>query len=783
MSFIEPAEANQLKKRLTADASQLGKLYKAKKNEFLIKSVDHNMVDSFLEDGWEEFGSPLKTKTKLRKAKSHSDKFEDDVWCQLYELGYRHLNFTNDFKLPFGKDSLEKKQIDVIAVDDDNVLLVECKSSLKPTKAPSFKTEFEGLPARLAGFRKALDELFGKGKKIKYIFATRNLRLDRKNADIERLLSTGSFFYNDNTYEYVNGLISAYKNAAHYQFLALLFKGELISRDRIEVPAIEGFMGGRKYYMFSIEPYLLLKIGFILHRTRANENEMPTYQRLLVPSRLKGISKFIQEGGYFPNSVILNFGKEKVDLQFEAISRGEFTRARIGTLKVPNAYAIAYIIDGQHRVYGYAQSEFKDTNTIPVVAFHGLAASEQLSIFMDINQNQKAVSATLRITLEEDLYWNSERVDTRLKALRSSIIRELGGSLNGPLYNKISIGEDKALLSANPFAAVLTKSGLLPVAKGNKYDEENSRFSLYNTHNHDHDDEMYRTKDNVVKFINLCYEFVEDNFPDIFNRDQYLIVSNRGTYAFISLIGSLNAFEANKGNVDSSTTPQKRFETIEKYLNVLLKGIQALSKSDEENLLSKLGAGADIEWFRRFQRIVNEKYSEYKPLDFIDWQERQDEDLQDEGRRLGKDIERYIKKTIIDTLKVLFGSNWDIEIGAIQRECESRAKELVEKQYKEGLGRHDIPWTDMFFISDYKTIIEKYWSRKPDPLPANFRSFDEVFSLNIGHGFNSKSEKLKWLSFFNAYRNTWAHEGTKEKLLNREEVGILQKIHDLLLNR
>lgn len=157
-----------------------------------------------------------------------------------------------------------------------------------------------------------MDELFGKGKKVKYIFATRNLRLDRTNADIERLISTGSFFYNDNTYEYVNGLIQAYKNAAHYQFLALIFKGELICKDRIEVPAIEGNMGGKKYYMFSIEPHLLLKMGFILHRTRANENELPTYQRLLVPSRLNGISKFIQDGGYFPNSVIINFSGSSI---------------------------------------------------------------------------------------------------------------------------------------------------------------------------------------------------------------------------------------------------------------------------------------------------------------------------------------------------------------------------------------------------------------------------------------------------------------------------------------
>ena len=781
MPFIDPMEADELRRKLTDDASQLGKLYISKKSSDYVKSVDHNLVESLLNEGWEEFGKPLITKTRLRKAKSHNDKFEDDVWCQFYELGFRHLNFTNDFKLPFGKDHLEKKQIDVIAVNEDCVLLVECKSSQKHAKAPSFKTEFEGLPLRLDGFRKALEQLFGKGKRVKYIFATRNLKLDRTSVDVERLLSTGSFFYNDNTYKYINNLIERYKKAAHYQFLALLFKGELISKDRIEVPAIEGSMGGKTYYMFSIEPHLLLKMGFILHRTKANENEMPTYQRLLVPKRLKGISKFIQEGGYFPNSVILNFSTQKNKLQFESSSRGDDTRSRFGTLKVPNAYAIAYIIDGQHRVYGYAQSDFKDTNTIPVVAFQGLDSTEQLSIFMDINQNQKAVSATLRITLEEDLYWNSDRVDSRLKALRSSVIQALGSSISGSLYNKISIGEDKALLSANPFATVLTRCGLLPTAKGNKYDEESSNFSLYDIHNHDHSSEMNRARDSIVKFINLCYQFVEENFPDIFEREKYLIVSNRGTYAFISLIGSLNTFEARKGNVNPKTAAEKRFESIEKYLNVLLKGIQSLSDDDEKYFLGKLGSGAENIWFRRFQIIIKEKFPGYSPPDLLDWLERQNEELQDEGRKLGTKTERYIKNTVTGTLKSLFGDNWDIEIGSIQRDCEKRAKEEMEKRYKNGMGRQNIPWTDQFFITDYKKIIESYWTKKPDPLPAGFRNFEEIFSIDVGYGFKSKAERLKWLSIFNSHRNNWAHAGTKEKGLNREEVDFLKVVYGHLL--
>lgn len=270
MPFIDPAEAAALQEKLSIDPSGLGKLYKAKKSEYMFRSVDHSLVEDLITDGWEEFGKPLQTKTKLRKRKDHDKQLEDDIWCQMYDLGYRHLNIDRDFKLPFGPQPTDKKQIDVLAANDDTILIIECKSSARPKKAPSYKTEFEALKQRLHGHSKALEQIIGKGRRIKYMFATRNLRLNHESADIKRLEDEKGFFYNENAYDYIDRLIKSYKNAAHYQFMGLLFKGQKINKERIEVPAIEGKMGAKTYYMFSIEPSLLLKLGFVLHRTRCN---------------------------------------------------------------------------------------------------------------------------------------------------------------------------------------------------------------------------------------------------------------------------------------------------------------------------------------------------------------------------------------------------------------------------------------------------------------------------------------------------------------------------------
>ena len=778
MAFLEISEVEHLKSKIESDAQTLKRIYKSKNTKFHQRNVDHNRLEEFLKDGWEEHGKPLKTKTSVRKAKSHDEQFEDDIWCQAYKLGFNSLNCNRDFHLPFGKNSEEKKQIDVVAVNEDAILVIECKSSQKPKGAPSFKTEFEALRQRIDGHKKALVQMFGKEKRIKYIFATRNLRMNPNGADALRLKEAGGFLYNDNTYKYINRLILHYKDAAKFQFLAMIFKGQSVKDKKISVPAIEGKMGTKTYYMFSLEPRLLLKLGFVLHRTSANEAEMPTYQRLLVPSRLKGIGKFIQGGGYFPNSIIINFNETKRQkIEFEATSRGDDTNSRSGTLKIPNAYAIAYIIDGQHRIFGYSQSDFMDNNTIPVVAFKGLEPNEQLEMFMDINQNQKAVSPTLRITLEEDLYWNSPRLDSRIKALRSSIISMLGEDSSSPLNGKISLGEDKELLSSKPFYSALTHCGLIPEAKGNKFTYEGQNLSLYDVRNENYKDEMLSTRSRVVALIKSSYELAEISFANK-NEALILINSNRGSFAFVSIIGSLSCFVNKTSSIMLSSPDEERANKIEKYLLALFAGLKDLDNNETKHLKEKLGSQADTLWLRHFQKLIHNKFSEYNPPELVDWEERQDKELQSVGREFGTDIEKHIKKKVLYNLDAFFGENIILEIGAIHRDCSKRASEEMENNYKQGLPKREIDWTEKFTLNDYLKIIEKYWAKEPENKTDIFNTFEEYYAIDLGDGFKSKKEKLKWYSKFNALRNLWAHEASNEKGLNRDEVDFLRIVYE-----
>ena len=135
MAFFDQVEAEQLKAKTTEDLSLLGKLYKSKNSDYHQKNVEHNLVTEYLKNGWEEYGTPLATRTKVRKLKSHSEKFEDEIWCQFYKLGFRNLNTGRDYILPFGSKPEEKKQIDVIAVSDETIFIIECKSSENQKKS------------------------------------------------------------------------------------------------------------------------------------------------------------------------------------------------------------------------------------------------------------------------------------------------------------------------------------------------------------------------------------------------------------------------------------------------------------------------------------------------------------------------------------------------------------------------------------------------------------------------------------------------------------------------
>lgn len=772
MAFLTESQVQTIKEHMISeDATMLASKYKSKNTPYDFLTIELNEADDYKNDGWEVV-TTLKRKVKVQREKDPGRKFEDDVWCMFYNLGFRTLNYDDKLVVQWGTGAGDHHQLDVVAVDDEAIFVVECKATDK-IKNASFKKDIDNLTQYKDGITKALRQIYGE-KKVKFVFATRNYKFSESSEDLQRLKDNKVYHFNENSYNYINNLIKAYKSSVKYQFYGLMFKNERISTDAIRVPALKGSMGGHDYYMLSIEPSKLLKIGFVLHRTKVNDSMAPTYQRLLVPSRLKGITKFIDEGGYFPNSIIINFdsSNKKMKVQFEPSTKTGDTNSRFGILSIPNAYGIAYIIDGQHRVYGYAGSQYKDTNTIPVVAFNNMDSQEQLKIFMDINENQKSVSPSLRLDLAEDINWDSERADSRMLALRSSIIKTLTRDSNSVLYTRISVGEDSAKLTFKPFITALSKSSLLPKATNKTYTQDTD-VCLYDCNNLDHNKAMNEAKKRISSLLRDSYAYMYNRLgEDIFKS---FFEDNRGTYAFIVLVGSLNKHLIYSDQLNRKSPTDQQIQEMSPYFNVLADYLTNLPTEHRNRLFVAKGQGADTTWLHMFENAINEKYPEYNPDGLKEWKESQDENLQQEGQNYGRQIEQILHDRVLEKLQELHGEKWDKTIFEIKAECLKR----MSSNMPEDTDIDESNWPDYLQAQDFKSIIEKNWMI-PKEDDETYVTFENEFSIRISdeEPFKSRKDKLKWLSDLISYRNSWT--SPKPKPLSRAQVDELHLILESL---
>lgn len=741
MAFLSEEQAVVIREHMCSDFKILAAKYKLRRKTHEERSVSFNEAEVLKEHGWTELVAK-KTKVRLQKKKEVGPAFEDRIWAMFYDLGFRCLNRDEHLVIKWGEGEGDHKQVDVVAVGDDAIFVVECKAASKISTTTSFKAVIDGIELHKEGIIKSLRQIYG-DKKVKFILATDNYRVGTEDA--KRMEEKKIFHLNENAYRYFQGLIKSYKSCVNYQFHGLMFKNELISGQRVRIPALKGRMGGFDYYMLSIEPETLLKMGFVLHRTKVNDSMAPTYQRLLSAKRLPKITEFIKAGGYFPNSLIVNFdtsGSSKMKIQFDPTSNpSEDSNAKIGMLSIPNAYGIAYIIDGQHRLYGYADAApYKYNNTIPVVAFINMESREQLQIFMDINENQKAVSKNLRLDLEEDINWDSKQVDSRLKALRSSIIKALSADSASVLSNKISVGEDISDLNFTPFDNGLLQSSLLPRASKQTYTKDTD-VCMYNTQNLDHDKAMTECKKRVANFIRECYNYVHGELDEKLFKE--FIMCNRGTYAFVALIGSINKHLVTKGAIEQFTSLEKRMDAMHPYLDIFVNYLSNLPAVDENELRFIRGQQAERTWLCRFQNSIHKIDPEYSPDGLETWLKTQDAGLQQKAKEFTEKIFAILKANVLNRLQDLYENSWEDNVNDIKKSCLTRLIQLHGDD--DDFDLQTLEWTDAIDLSDLKFIIEKNWTATKAE-DSSFVPFKKDYAIKVNDVFGTKAEKLAWIN-------------------------------------
>lgn len=316
---------------------------------------------------------------------------------------FKNSGFTTDREVEIEING-EKFNLDVCAVYREVLIVVECKTGKnvdfkdETSSWNDIKNKIEKNFDRLV-ILKSADKVLNKRKlkdiKIfKIIIAAGDY--PKISEDAYKLAKPRSIdLWDNHAIDYYRITSSALKIWTKYEILRELSIETEESKKSVTRTAFEIIQPGSKMYIFSLNPYELLQIAYVFRRSL---HEKEAYQRMIKENRIDRISKFLAMiNTTLPNNVIISFDK---DVENE-ISYDNNTHE----ITIPLKYCSAWIVDGQHRLYGFTRTKYSKAPRIEnrklkkfeliVVGIKNLDEQKQASMFIDINYNQQRIDRTL----------------------------------------------------------------------------------------------------------------------------------------------------------------------------------------------------------------------------------------------------------------------------------------------------------------------------------------------------------------------------------------------------
>lgn len=217
--------------------------------------------------------------------------------------------------------------------------------------------------------------------------------------------------------------------------------------------------GEHRFYTLTMPSDILAKTCFVSTR---DDDPIKGFQRFLDEKRAKEIATYIDQGlGTIPTSIILS-----------AQEGAEFTYTRrTKTIEFLDKKKAFLILDGQHRVFGFALAEAN--LRVPVVIYNGLSRRDETRLFIDINTKQRPVPNELLLDIKSLADYESD-AEQRLRSIFDGFNTEAGGPLQGLLTPAT---KRKGKISRVTFNAAIKP--LLPVLVSLEEDEAQAVLSSY----------------------------------------------------------------------------------------------------------------------------------------------------------------------------------------------------------------------------------------------------------------------------------------------------------------
>lgn len=736
--------------------------YRRRNSKFDQRRVRDELLSEALADGW-QVHKKHKNVAVVRRDRKIDERLENLWWVLLYKMGYKDLNSGRQFRVKFTRKGVRgEKQIDVFASDDETVIITECKACDR-LRHRSLQKDIEEFGALQGAIAASVKLFYGPDfrPKILWFFVTENVIWS--DEDVARAEANHIRRVTENELPYYTQLADHLGGAARFQFLAEFLKNQRIPElSEKKVPATRGKLGGKYFYSFVTTPRHLLKIAFINHRTLDDPEGNPTYQRLIQKSRIKSVAKYIEGGGFFPNNLLINFVTKP---RFDLIQKDPFADVHFGYLYLPDTYKSAWIIDGQHRLYGYAglPDKFLDDKLV-VVAFEGISKLEEANLFVTINHEQKPVPKNLLDDLEGQLKWESSDPGERLGAICARLIHNLNADLSSRLYGRFVAegirASAHACLTVPQVKIALRRSRMLGhVVMRTSYELGQLCGSTDSA-----------TLVRAQKVLNSYFRQVaEANFPRWEAGRPGRLCTNEGVQAFTLLLGELIRHVEKVTGANFLKMPESRIqESITPLLEPVLQRLGGDAAEVDQLLSVQYGSGGPQELVRRLEDIIQRQHQEFIPEGLEDWRTTQSEELKQAADQQVQQINSLVQKHIFAVFRKMYG-----EKGNAYWQKGVTSKDMKTKAYVKSLDDDsELPQETFLDFIDFKKIVEQrdHW-----PL---FKSVMDI-SLN---GTKGIAKNLDWMERVNTLRRISAH-ANEQRTYKPDDFDFLERVSGILFDR
>lgn len=478
-------------------------------------------------------------------------------------------------------------------------------------------------------------------------------------------------------------------------------------------------------YTFIIDPKRLLKTVYVARREVRGE---AYYQRLIKKNKIRSIGNFIDDKNTIPNNIILAFGEHISDeVAFSPVDSpiGEEIEdaPELGLLEFPQDYRSLWIIDGQHRLYGFSRSD----GTLPLVitVFKNLPVPEQAQMFLDINKNQTAVNANLVWDIQGELIPNSE------DGMIARTVKTLAKL--EPLEDRVyvpSLGLRKR--------GQLSLAGMCDALRRARFIREETRSGATNPwYTKDPDERVLSVADGLIAFFEefserLPNEWFEGERKGLATFDGGIAVTIFLLERFVERIGE---------DHDGPPRPEEYHRFLSALNEVLVEdyGSSKQCKKLRKNLSSQGGRNDVVkELCLKIREITKDGH-------FCD-------DLVEEWRHQFRPLEARLREVVNERMTKDYGEDW------FQARAPDYIADTIAKWTK------DDPEADPvthLTLGHLKTIIGQYWKGR----------FEENFLAPKGadHGFETDKEFWACMNQVTRMRNRFHAHDSDDRMLPTDE--------------